>query len=139
MTHDVPRVRVAAAVIRRGGTFLLTLRPEGAHFAGHWEFPGGKVEPGEAIGDALVRELREELGIEAAAGGLLRRLVHRYADREVELEFLHATVVSGEPRAMEVAGLGWFGPDEMRGLPLLPADAPLVDDLARLVAAPDAP
>ena len=131
---QVPVVRVSSAIIREGSSFLLTLRPPGSHWAGYWEFPGGKIEPGESAAHALSRECREELGVEIDVGPLLRRLEHRYEDRHVELHFHHAAVRGGTPRAVQVADLGWFTPDAMRALALLPADAPLIEDLARLVA-----
>ncbi len=136
-SDSVPVVRVAAAIVRRGPRFLLTLRPPGTHWAGYWEFPGGKIEAGETVAAALRREVREELGADLEVGPLLRRLEHVYADRHVELHFLHATLTGeAEPRPIEVASLGWYTPDEMRGMKLLPADLPLIDDLARLVALP---
>ncbi len=123
-------IRVAAAVIPNGGTYLMTQRPAGSHGGGFWEFPGGKIEAGESPAEALVRELREELGVEVETGALLSTLEHAYPDRHVELHFLEATIVGGEPQALEVADLGWFTPAEMPGLPVLPADAPLVEMLA---------
>lgn len=131
---EVPRIRVAAAIIRRGDKYLLTLRGPGQHGAGHWEFPGGKLEHGESAPEALVRELQEEIGVTITAGPLFHRIEHRYDDRHVELLFHHAALSAGgdEPRAIEVAGLGWFTPREMPALPILPADLPVVDALAAL-------
>lgn len=134
MAERRPPLRVAAAVVRRADRFLLTKRPEGSHGAGFWEFPGGKIEPGETAADALVREVAEELGSGFRPGVPLRQIHHDYPDRTVELEFLQGELTGAEPRPLEVADLGWFAPEEMPGLPILPADLPLVDDLLELLA-----
>ncbi len=135
MTGPAPSrvLRVAAAVVRDGDRFLLTLRPPGSHGAGFWEFPGGKIEPGETPAEALVREVREELGTGLRPGATLRRLAHDYPDRRVELEFVLGALDGPAPRPVQVADLGWFRPEEMPALPLLPADLPLVEDLLALL------
>ncbi len=127
----LPMIRVAAAVIERDGRFLLTRRLAGSHMAGYWEFPGGKLEDGESPAEALVRELREELGVGVAAPAPLATLRHDYPERTVELHFLRTEIVSGEPRPLQVGGLGWFAPAEMADLPILPADLPIVSRLDR--------
>ena len=127
-------IRVAAAVIPLGERYLLTRRANGSHMAGYWEFPGGKIERGETPGEALTRELREELGIMVRAGGALEVLHHDYGDRHVELHFLAAEILDGEPRALEVDAFGWFAPEQMPGLPVLEADMPLIERLQRLQA-----
>lgn len=124
-------VDVALALLRREGRCFLQRRdPGSAVLPGRWEFPGGKLEPGEAPEAALVRELVEELGL--AAGGLrpLDPLVHAYGDRTVRLHpFL---VQAGGPPRTALAW-GWFAPAEMRRLTLPEANLPLV---ARLEALP---
>ncbi|MDQ7007154.1 MAG: (deoxy)nucleoside triphosphate pyrophosphohydrolase [Acidobacteriota bacterium] len=122
---------VAAAVIRRGEVYLLTRRRAGSHMAGYWEFPGGKVEAGENPAQALERELAEEVGLTVQAGREICRLEHDYPERRVRLHFLEAVVVQGEARPLEVAEVGWFTPREMKQLPLLPADDPVVALLGR--------
>jgi 8-oxo-dGTP diphosphatase len=129
---DASFIRVAAAIIREGSTFLLTRRPEGGRQAGFWEFPGGKIEPGETSEQALVRELREELGVEIQVGPLFRTLTHQYEDRLVELHFHEATLLKGAPSAIGVAAVGWWPAAAMPALPILPADLALVEDLRRL-------
>lgn len=124
-----PLIVVAAALIRDRQRFLLTRRPEGRHGAGFWEFPGGKVEPGESGPEALIRELREELGIGVSVGALFRTLTHAYEDRRVELHFFEAEVIDGRPQPLDAAELGWFLPQEMPRLPILPADLVLVKEL----------
>ncbi len=123
---DSIQVRVAAAVIERDGSYLLSKRLPHGHGANMWEFPGGKVEAGETLARALVRELEEELGIVVSPGDLVTVIRHRYPERTVELNFLRASIVEGEPRTIEVAEFGWFRPSEMMALPLLAADEPLV-------------
>jgi 8-oxo-dGTP diphosphatase len=126
---QVPTIRVAAAIIRDARKFLLTLRGGGRHGAGFWEFPGGKIEQGESVPEALAREVLEELGIVIDVGPLFRTIAHRYDDRRVELEVHEAEWVSGDPQALDVAGFGWVLPEEMPGLPILPADLPVVEAL----------
>ncbi|MEY2668695.1 MAG: hypothetical protein RJA59_1333, partial [Pseudomonadota bacterium] len=93
------RVLVVAAVIRRDGRILVTRRHPHADRGGQWEFPGGKVEPGEDEAAALVREIREELDCEVTVGALLARTTHRYPDLEVELAFYACTLPGAtEPR-----------------------------------------
>jgi len=121
---------VVAAVIERDGRYLLTLRPGGTHLAGHWEFPGGKCEPGETHAEALCRELREELDIDAGVGALVHAVTHAYPERTVELHF-YACTFSGEPRPMIGQQMRWVARDDLAALPLPEADA----DLIRLLTA----
>src|SRR5512142_2608430 len=108
-------VIVAAGVGIEGGRVLLSRRKRGTHLEGLWEFPGGKVEPGEDPRDALVRELREELGIEATVGDVVEVTFHRYAEKSVLLLFYEASRRAGspQPRALDVAALEWAGPAEL--------------------------
>ena len=102
-------VLVAAAVLVERGRVLLTQRKRGAHLEGLWEFPGGKVEEGEDPRDALVRELREEVGIEADVGEIVEVTFHRYESKSVLLLFYLASRRAGspEPRAIVVAAIEW--------------------------------
>lgn len=111
MEKTAPRapILVAAAVLVEGGRVLLTQRKRGTHLAGLWEFPGGKVEPGEDPRDALVRELREEIGIEVSVGDPVEVTFHRYPEKTVLLLFFEAQRREGspEPRALDVADVKW--------------------------------
>ena len=115
---------VAAGVIVDGERVLVSQRPGGTHLAGAWEFPGGKVEAGEDPRDALVRELREELGVEATIGGILEVTFHRYPGKSVLLLFFEVTRREGspEPRALDVAAVRWAESSELRDEIFPPAD-----------------
>lgn len=117
------RIRVVAAVVRRGEAVLVTRRPDRPGVPGQWEFPGGKVEAGEVEPDALRREIREELGCALEVGPLLLRHEHRYPALEVELAFYAGRFPPGvEPRAIGVAELAWAAPGMLSGYDFLEAD-----------------
>jgi mutator protein MutT len=118
-------VVVAAAVIERGGRFLLTRRQRGVHFEGHWEFPGGKCEPGETHPDCLRRELREELAVEATIGRELLITTHAYEDRRVELHFL-ACELRGDASPQLGQEMRWVPRDALAQLEFPPADRELI-------------
>ncbi len=124
------RIQVVAAVLRdRQGRVLVADRPAGKPMAGFWEFPGGKLEPGEKPFDALRRELKEELGIEVRCAYRLLRFAYRYPEREVELDVWRVTAWDGEPSAHEGQRLAWHRPRDLMGIGLLPADEPIVRSL----------
>lgn len=128
-----PRMRVvAAALFDAAGRVLIAQRPEGKHMAGWWEFPGGKVGNDESDLDALVRELREELGVEARPAHEVARLQHEYPDRIVELVLWRAELVSGVPEGLDGQALKWVACQSLGSERLLPADAPLVEALQLL-------
>lgn len=122
-------VRVAVGVVTRGGRVLATRRRDGQLLAGWWEFPGGKVEPGESVVDALIRELREEVGVEVAPVVALEEIMHTYPHARVHLHPFLARVVSGEPQPLEVAECRWVTRDELAVLAMLPGNKLLVDAL----------
>jgi 8-oxo-dGTP diphosphatase len=119
-----PPVIVAAAVILRNGRVLLSQRKAGQHLAGAWEFPGGKVEPGEDPRAALGRELVEELGAVADVGAPVEVTYHAYAEKSVLLLFFEATLrpESPEPSAIDVAAVKWAAAHELRDEEFPPAD-----------------
>ena len=125
-------MRVVAAVVRREGRILITRRKDDAERGGLWEFPGGKVEPGEAEPDALRREIREELGCGLEVKGLLLRHRHRYPDLEVELAFYACDLGTGEePQPLGVAGLDWAAEGTLARYPFCEADVGVLGDLER--------
>ena len=122
---------VVAAVIRNAsGRILLTQRPAGRHMEGLWEFPGGKVGNGEAPATALVRELREELGVEAEIGSPVTFAVHEEPGLRILLLFYNARLVRGTPHGREGQEIRWVPPSELAAYPTPPADAALVDRLS---------
>jgi 8-oxo-dGTP diphosphatase len=124
-------VVVAAAVIEHDDRFLLTRRQRGVHLEGYWEFPGGKCEPGETHAACLVREIREELGVEAAVGGEVLATSHAYPDRLVEMHFLRCDV-SGKPAPQLGQEMRWVAREELATLTFPPADTELIQMLVRV-------
>ncbi len=119
---------VAAAVVIELGRVLVTQRKAGTHLGGSWEFPGGKVRPGEDPRAALSRELREELGIEATVGEIVDVTFHRYEEKVVLLLFFEArrAVGSPEPSALDVAAWAWASGEELDASRFPPADGPVL-------------
>lgn len=123
------RVDVVAAIIRRDQNILITQRHRHVHLAGLWEFPGGKVEPGESCEVALQREIREELGIEIAVDREFFTVDHDYPGKSVRLYFFDCSILRGEPRPLDVADLRWVKPSELSNFDFPPADAELIHKL----------
>jgi len=128
VTH--PPIDVVAAIIRRDdGRLLISQRLADDTLGGYWEFPGGKVEPGEELKAALYRELVEELGVATEIGAEIHRIVHAYPDRDVRLYFFEARILSGEPQKLEVADLRWVTLAELMDYRFPEADLPLLEQL----------
>jgi len=119
------RLVVTAAVIERGGRYLVTRRQQGVHLEGLWEFPGGKCDPGESLADCLRRELREELGVEATIGAEVLSTTHAYPERSVELHFIGCTL-RGDPSPQLGQQMRWVAREELRSLEFPPADGELI-------------
>ena len=120
-----PVTRVAVAIIERtvNGEYqvLFAQRPVGKAYAGYWEFPGGKIEAGESVTDALIREIDEELGLHIASAVLWRSERFSYGHAHVELNFCRSNDWSGEPHGREGQAFAWQSPDSISLSPLLPA------------------
>jgi len=133
-------ILVAAAVVIERGRVLVTRRKEGTHLAGAWEFPGGKVEEGEDPREALRRELREELGVEAQVGEIVDVTFHRYEDagKAVLLLFFEATreAASPEPRAVDVAEVAWRTREDLDERAFPPADRGVLEKVRRRLESP---
>ncbi len=117
---------VAGAITDARGRVLLARRTEGRDLAGLWEFPGGKCEPGESPEQALVRELREELGIEVRVGPALIAVAQQYPDKRLRLDVRSVTRWRGTPRGHEGQALAWVPRDKLPGYAMPPADRPVV-------------
>jgi 8-oxo-dGTP diphosphatase len=129
-TVPKPELHVTAGVLRDSlGRVLIAQRLPGTHLAGCWEFPGGKLRPGEEAYSALRRELREELGIEVIAARPFVRFSHEYPDRMVLLDVWWITEFSGEPSGMEGQPVRWESVERLMHMGLLAADRPIVDAL----------
>ncbi len=116
---------VTAAVVQRDGRYFVTRRRGGAHLEGCWEFPGGKLEPGETDEACLAREMREELGVDVRVSGKLLAVSHVYPDRVVELRF-YACEMLGTPAPLLGQEMRWVAREELRTLGFPPADAELI-------------
>jgi 8-oxo-dGTP diphosphatase len=121
---------VAAVLQRPDGTFLLAQRPAGKVYAGYWEFPGGKVEPGEAPAAALIRELHEELGIDVRQSYPWLTRDYDYEHAAVRLKFRRVTEWSGELHGRESQAFAWQRSGQATAAPLLPANGPILRALA---------
>jgi 8-oxo-dGTP diphosphatase len=125
------RVIVGAAIIE-DGQVLACERSDPPEVAGKWEFPGGKVEPGESEEEALIRECEEELGVLIAVGARVGDDVLLGHGRSVLRVYL-ATLLKGQPAPLEHSEIRWLAKDELGDVPWLPADAPIVEALRRFL------
>ena len=123
---------VVAALIQHEGKFLVCQRKRGTSFAMMWEFPGGKVKPGETLEQALARELDEELGTKATIGREVYRTKHRYMEMKepIELVFFGAQLDAGAVRNLVFEQIEWVAPANLPALNFLPADKELIEKLA---------
>jgi mutator protein MutT len=125
-------VEVVAAVIERNGCVLICQRKRGSRHALKWEFPGGKVEPGEQLPEALARELREELAIEARIGDQLGRHDVQYPQAPlIRLHFFRVTEFAGEPVNTEFEQIRWAPRDRLTDYDFLDGDVAFVEKLAQ--------
>ena len=104
---------VSAALIFHHGKLLITQRHADAHLGGLWEFPGGKREAGETFEQCLIREIREELGVEISVGSMFEEIRHDYPEKSVHLKFFICRLVAGEPQPLDCAAVKWVGKTEL--------------------------
>lgn len=120
-------IHVVAGVIRDPrGRVLLARRTQGRDLAGLWEFPGGKLEPGETPRQALARELHEELGIDAQVGAAIINVPQRYPHKHLHLDVYAVDVFNGRVRGLDGQALAWVPPEKLPDYPMPPADVPVV-------------
>lgn len=123
-------VRVVAAVIRDGDKIFATARGYG-EFKGGWEFPGGKIEPGETPQQALMREIKEELDTEICVGELIDTVEYDYPDFHLSMDCFWCSIVSGDLTLKEAEAARWLTKDTLDDVNWLPADRGLVDNIRR--------
>jgi 8-oxo-dGTP diphosphatase len=130
-SHIVNRksIEVSAALIFHSGRLLITQRHARSHLGGLWEFPGGKREAGETFEQCLVREIREELGVEISVGELFEEIAHAYPEKSVRLKFFICKLLSGEPQPLDCAALKWVAKTELAAFEFPAADAQLLEKL----------
>jgi 8-oxo-dGTP diphosphatase len=121
-------IKVCAALIFNGDKVLLTSRSGHQEHAGYWEFPGGKIEPGETSAQCLVRELKEELNIDVTVFDTVYVLDHKYPGKHVSLQFMRCIIKNNQkPQALEKQEYAWVKRGKLNDYPLLPADKPVAE------------
>ena len=128
-------IRVVAAVIRRENQIFATARGYG-EFRGQWEFPGGKIEPGETSQAALVREIREELGAEIAVGKLIETIEYDYPQFHLSMDCFFCEILRGELVLKEASAARWLTKAELDDVNWLPADKTLIDVIREKMISP---
>ncbi len=127
----MPPIDVSAGLVFREGKLLITQRHAEAHLGGLWEFPGGKRESDESFEQCLIRELREELGIEVEVGELIQSLTHAYPEKTVHLRFFRCRWLRHEPQPLGCPAFKWVSAQELGAHSFPAADAQLLDLLRR--------
>lgn len=131
MSETAQPVIVCAAIVLHQQKVLLTLRPQDKRLGGYWEFPGGKLEVGEAPEAALQRELREEIDIQVDIERLLKSVHHRYEWGDVRIDGYLCRFTGGIIKHLEVADHAWVAFDQLDRFAILPADQPFVEWLQK--------
>jgi mutator protein MutT len=122
-------IEVSAALVFHNGKLLITQRHPKSHLGGLWEFPGGKREAGETFEQCLVREIREELGVEISVEKLFEEITHAYPEKTVRLKFFVCRFLSGEPQPLGCAAFKWIGKRKLADYEFPAADASLIKEL----------
>ncbi len=122
----VTPIEVAAGLLFRNGQLLITQRRPQDHLGGLWEFPGGKREPNETFEECLVRELREELGVETHVCELLEDITHHYPGKSVRLRFYRCELIRGEPQPIGCHALAWVTCEQLSNYAFPAADERLL-------------
>ena len=128
----VPHYIVTAAIIQRGGLVLIAQRPPDGLLGGLWEFPGGKVEPGETLPEALQREIREELGSQVSVGQPFGVYHHAYTHFKITLHAFICSLIAGEPVALEASALVWASLEQLKGYPMGKVDRLIANALNKI-------
>ena len=121
---------VCGVIANDAGQFLACLRPVGKHLGGLWEFPGGKVDPGESPESALVRELLEELAVQVEVGAALSPVIWTYGDRTIRLLPFRCRIISGELQAVEHEQIRWCRAENFEDLTWAAADIPILQEIS---------
>jgi mutator protein MutT len=120
-------IEVAAAIIMKGGRYLICRRGEGGSCAHLWEFPGGKRERGETPEECLWRECREELGVDIHIRTVFEKTTYRYPDREIAFTFFLADIIAGDITPTVHEAVRWVLPSELKNFKFCPADVGIVN------------
>jgi mutator protein MutT len=129
VSGDKKQIEVSAALIFHNGRLLITRRHKDSHLGGLWEFPGGKREDNETFEACLVREIREELGVEISVGVPFEEIIHAYPEKTVRLKFFICKLIHGEPQTLGCAAFKWIEKPELAGHDFPAADARLLEKL----------
>src|SRR4051812_15036958 len=128
-SHPPAAIDVSASLVFRDETLLITKRHDDVHLGGLWGFPGGKREPNETFEQCLLRELREELGIDVTIKDLVESVTHQYPERTVHLKFFRCAWLRHEPRPLGCVDLAWVRAGELSSYHFPEADATLLEKL----------
>ncbi len=123
------QINVVGAVIIKDGLVLCAQRGSGGNLPGLWEFPGGKIETGESMQDALQREILEELMCTIDVGSRVMATIHEYDFGVISLTTFYCTLVAGSPKASEHASIAWLDPRDLNTLQWAPADIPAITQI----------
>lgn len=126
-------IEVAAAVIHVDGQFLLSKRLADQHQGGKWEFPGGKLETGESVAQALIRELKEELAVDVVCQSEFLSLTYEYPEKVVTLHFQLVTEISGQAHGEEGQQVAWFDKSQLLELTFPDANYPVLQKIEELL------